>query len=116
MTQISVAGKALFLVGSFFSLAFTPAAYADPATTTQAPDFSKHKQAFIVELDRHLTALQTAKNCTTAAQDHDALKKCRDELHKTRMQMQSEMKDKHKQSLDARIKKLQDEKAKMEQH
>jgi hypothetical protein len=97
------------LLMAVFAFALCYAAYANEG------DVSKAKQEFLSDLETRIANLTQAKNCVSAAQNHDALKACREALHSAQKQEMMQMREKHKADIDARIQKLQEEKTKLQQ-
>lgn len=68
--------------------------------------FQEHKAQMLKGMDEQIAALQSSKTCVAAANDHEALKTCHETIVNARKQYRSEM-------MDARIKRLEEQKAKM---
>jgi predicted nuclease with TOPRIM domain len=81
--------------------------------------FEKHKKMMLEEVDARITAIQSLKTCISGAKAQEDIEKCRhaeqDSMKKHREEMQAKMKEHKKEAIDDRIKKLQDEKSKLEE-
>jgi AMMECR1 domain-containing protein len=69
--------------------------------------FNERKQSELQNIDLHLSALQSAKACFTSANDREALKRCHEEMEKSRRKIREE-------SLDLKIHQLQEEKTRLD--
>ena len=77
------------------------------AVAADNPKFNEHKQKVLKEMDEELAAIQAAKSCFSAANDHNAMKMCHETLAKERKHMRDE-------NIDEKIHELQEKKAKMD--
>lgn len=71
-------------------------------------DFTTQKEKLLKGIEQRLSSLQAEKNCVSAAQDQNAIKACREEQGK-------KMKEMKVRQVDEQIKRLQDEKARLNQ-
>ncbi len=80
------------------------------------PDFSKHKQEKIDELEGRISLLQQDKSCLASAANPEDMKKC----HEASEAREKELRAKHEamrsQHIEEQIKRLQEEKEKIGQH
>jgi hypothetical protein len=76
--------------------------------------FEKHKKMILADLDSRIAAGQELKACVVKAKSHEDMKKCRDQeqekMKKHFQEMQTQAKEKN---LDEKIKRLQNEKSKL---
>jgi len=69
--------------------------------------FAERKQHALQEMDLHISALQSAKSCMSAAVDPEGLKQCHETLEHARRKFREE-------NIDRRIHELEQEKSKLE--
>ncbi len=100
------------LLTSLLFLSLSSSAFAENKDDLQG--FENRKKEILQRIDERQSFVQKEKECIGAAQNHDALKKCR-EINKEQIDHLREKRQEHRrQSLDDKIKKLQDQKAKLE--
>lgn len=91
-----------------FAAAITLTLSAFAEGPAKGMDFTAQKEKILKNLEQRLSFLQAEKTCISAAQDQNALKVCREEQEKKMKEMKS-------QEVDEQIKRLQEEKAKLNQ-
>lgn len=85
-------------------------------STVHANDeqFAKNKADMVERLDKRITMLNEAKACVSSAADQASMAKCRSEIRGDMMEHRKDMKGKHRERIDGRIKRLEEQKARMD--
>lgn len=94
------------ILGLFSSLAFllvSTAIFADD----DKGDFNTHKTEILSHIDEKVQKMQEHKSCVQAAQDKEALKKCKESMHEWRKGERMEHMEKLKERLEGRMEKMQ---------
>lgn len=76
-------------------------------------DLAAKKQEITKDLDARISRLQEAKTCIAGAQTHDAIKNCHETLKKANEAFEALRKERKTHQIEDRIKKLEEEKAKL---
>jgi len=104
---------ALFVILTcFFGMSFSALA-ADPTPAKTDTNFPKHKQETLDHLDKMISAMQEMRTCVAGAKAHEDMKACHEAQEKNMHAMEMQHKEHRKEMIDDQIKRLQDEKAKM---
>lgn len=91
-----------------FAMALALTLSASAEGPAKVIDFATQKEKLLKGIEQRLSSLQAEKNCISVAQDQNAIKACREEQEK-------KMKEMKVQQVDEQIKRLQDEKARLNQ-
>lgn len=81
------------------------------------PNFENHKKALLTEYDGKILNINAAKTCVTAAKNQADMNACHDQYEKSQKELNEKVKKIHDENkrimLDGQIKKLEEEKAKL---
>lgn len=84
-----------------------------PGNEGKGENLEHRKKEILTEVDLEISMFQAFRSCVSSANDHDAMKRCRQE-RKTKMnEMRSQRKGRRREKIDEQIKNLQTEKEKL---
>lgn len=101
--------KRLILLGALLIAATVAQAEGAPGN----PDFAKFKKDKLEGLETRISVLQEQKSCLGSASSHEDMKKCHDSMEGKEKELKAKHEAMKAQHIDDKIKKLQEEKAKL---
>lgn len=106
--------KSMTLLGLGMILA-TSAAWSNEHAGEEGKgqNLEHRKKEILTEIDQEISMFQAFRSCVSSANDHEAMKRCRDERETKQKEIRSQREARRREKIDEQIKHLQDEKEKL---